>query len=358
MLHVLHGEDEFSAREALQKLLRDPRFAYNTERFDGPAAELGAIRQACATMPFLGEGRLVVVDGLPKPKRESASSKDSDDDAPPKPTAAESAPESAAKGVKGKRAAKKPTATALAREFASNLAALASDMPPTTTLAVIVAEELPKTHPLVEAAEKHGRLHTYASPTGPALEKWIANRVKQENATLAPDALRLLTSLANGNLRLLANEIAKLATYVGAGGTITAQTVQLLVPDSRETRVFDLTDALARGERGSALRLLHELLDDGQPPLMILPMVSRQVRILIQVKELASQGTRGAEIASAVGMAPFLVEKTIGMAKRFSLAQLEAAQRACLEVDTALKRSRMAPTLALDLLITEFGKAI
>ncbi len=348
MLLVLHGEDDFSAREALAALLRDERFTYNIDRFDGPAAELGAIRQACGTMPFLGDGRLVVVDGLPKPKREAAAKE-------PAPEPA-SAPEVAGKGAKGKRSAKKPSAAAQAADFAKGLAALAGDMPPTTTLVVIVAEELPKTNPLLAAAQAHGKLHTFTPPTGAALDRWITTRAKQENAAIAPDAVRLLASLAGGNLRLLANEIAKVATYVGPGGTIDAKTIALLVPDSREARVFDLTDALARGERGTALRLLHELLDDGQQPLMILALVARQVRTLVQVKDLAARGARPPEIAATVGMPPFLVEKTAAQAKRFTTAQLDAAQRACLAVDTALKRSRLAPDLALDLLLTEFGR--
>jgi DNA polymerase-3 subunit delta len=348
MFLVLHGEDDFSAREMLAALLRDERFAYNIDRFDGPAAELSAIRQACATMPFLGEGRLVVVDGLPKPKREAATKE-------PAPEPA-SAPDAAGKGAKGKRSAKKPSAAAQAADFAKGLAALAGELPPATTLAVIVAEELPKTHPLLAAAQAHGKLHTFTPPTGAALDHWIAARAKLENAAITPDAVRLLARLASGNLRLLANEIAKVATYVGPGGSIDAQAVTLLVPDSREARVFDLTDALARGERGPALRLLHELLDDGQQPLMILAMVARQVRTLIQVKDLAARGVRPPEIAATVGIAPFLVEKTAAQAKRFTTAQLDAAQRACLEVDTALKRSRLAPDLALDLLLAEFGR--
>ncbi len=344
MLHVMHGADDFSAREALARLLQDPRFAYNIDRFDGSAADIAAIRQACGTMPFLSEGRLVVVEGLPKPKKSSTG-----DDAAP----AEAPP----KGAQGKRGAKKPSAAAQARDFAEALAALGMELPAATTLVVFVPEELPKTHPLLAAAQAHGKLHTFAPPTGAALARWIAQRAKQENASLTPDAAQRLAELAHGDLRLLANEIAKLATYAGPGGTIDAAAVALLVPDSRETRVFDLTDALGRGERGAALRLLHELLADGQAPLMIVGLVAGQVRRLLQVKDLTAQGMRPPEIASQAGMAPFLVERTLAQARRFTLAQLEAAQRACLEVDSALKRSRMTPELALDLLLAEFGRA-
>lgn len=217
---------------------------------------------------------------------------------------------------------------------------------------------MPKGHPLLTAAEAHGRLHTFAPPTGQALNAWLVARARHERVTLTPDAARVLLALTESSPRALANEIAKLATYAGEGGTVDPAMVQLLVADSRQARVFDLTDALARGERAAALSLAHELLDGGQPPLMIVSMVARQVRILVQTKDLAGQGKRPPEIASATGMAPFLVEKAIAQARRFTFAQLEAAQRACLEVDTALKRSRMSPDLALDLLITGFGKGI
>ena len=54
-------------------------------------------------------------------------------------------------------------------------------------------------------------------------------------------------------------------------------------------------------------------------------------------------------------MAPFVVDKSLGMVRQFTFAQLEAAHRSLLEVDTALKSSRMTPEMALDLLVVEFG---
>ena len=353
MFIVLHGADDFSAHEALAKLLNDPRFDYNVERFDGANADIGTIRAACETMPFLSDGRLVVVAGLPKPKREKASAEKE-----PATTTTEAEAPANTKATKGKRGTKKLTATALAKEFVDTLAQTGATLPATTTLAVLVEEELPKTHALIVAAQTHGKIATFALPTGAALDKWITQRTQLEGVTIAPAALRLLATFAVGQLRLLANEINKLATYVGPGGVIDAAAVTALVPDSREARVFDLADALARGERATALTLLHELLDDGQQPLMILGMVARQVRMLMQVKDLAARGVRGGDIAATVGMPPFIVEKTIAQSRRFSSAQIEAAQRACLTIDTALKRSRVAPDLALDLLIAEFGQEL
>ncbi len=345
MLLLLHGTDSFATRELLTRILGDPRFAGNVERYDGATADLGAIRMACATLPFLSEARLVLVDGLPKPRRESGVK----DTEPPQSTEPAE--------TKGKRGSKKPSVAALAREFGAGLAALAAELPPSTTLVVAIDEELPKTHPLLEAAAKHGKIHLAVAPTGTNLDRWIDARVKSEGVAITPEASTQLAALTGGDSRLLANEINKLATYVGQGSTIDLPTVRSLVADNRETRVFALTDALAKGDRAAALGIAHELMSEGQAPLMLVSMIARQVRQLIQIKDLAARGARAPEIASATGMHTFVVEKTLTAARRFSFAQLEAAARSCLDVDTALKRSRMTPELAIDLLLTEFGQS-
>jgi len=343
MLILIHGADDFSSHEALAELAHQARFEYNSDRFDGTNSDINSIRATSETMPFLSDARLVIVEGLPKPKREKATADEPE------------TPKDDVKPAKGKRT-KKVSAASLAREFVTSLAALATANPESTTLAVIVDEELPKTHELVIAAQQHGKVLYFAPPTGATLEKWINQRVKSEGVAITSDAARLLATLAVGNLRILASEINKLATYVGQRQTISVDAIRLLVPDNREARIFDLTDQLAASNRAAALNIMHELLQDGQQPLAILPMITRQIRILLQVKDLAERGLRSGEIAASAGVAPFLVEKTIGQARRFSFAQLESAHRGCLRVDTALKRSRMTPELALDLLIIEFGQ--
>jgi DNA polymerase-3 subunit delta len=104
--------------------------------------------------------------------------------------------------------------------------------------------------------------------------------------------------------------------------------------------------------------LLHELLAAGESPLGIVALTAYQTRTLMQVKALAERGLRPQQIASTAGMSPFVVEKSMALARRFTIAQLEAAHRSLLEIDTGLKRSRMTPEMALDLLVVEFGVAV
>src|SRR5581483_3803374 len=146
--------------------------------------------------------------------------------------------------------------------------------------------------------EKHGKALQNVVPKGAALENWITKRAKSLDVSITKDAAHLLTNFIGNNLRLLANELDKLATYVGAGGTIQADDIRHLSAQVQEARIFDLTDALAQRNRKQALNILHDLLADGEPPLKLISTITSQVRSLLLVKELAQKGMRSAQIVS------------------------------------------------------------
>ena len=354
MFILLSGDDEFSAHEELARLRASSDFGYNQDSFNGEDADLAAIRTASDTMPFLAEQRLVVLEGLPKPKRGKGGEAEGDEEdaSPPEPET----PAPAAPATKGKRG-KKGAATALGPlAFAKGLAEYVAHVPETTLLVALVPEKLKADHPLMQAARAHGKSLAFLKPGGVQLNEWVVRRARAQGHRIAPEAARTLVESLGDDLRMLAGEIDKLGTYVGAGGEIRLEDVEALTPVSRQTKVFDLTDALARRDTRTALRLLHELLANGESPLGIVALTAFQTRALMQVKLLTERGMGSYQIASTAGLAPFVVEKSLPLARRFTFAQLDAANHTLLEIDVALKRSRMTPELALDLLVLEFGK--
>ncbi len=64
---------------------------------------------------------------------------------------------------------------------------------------------------------------------------------------------------------------------------------------------------------------------------------------------------RAPQIASTLGIAPFLADKSLRQVGNFSTPQLENAYRQLLATDAALKRSRLTPEMALDFLVVQFG---
>lgn len=339
MFYLLHGNDEFTCREHLKQLRLQGDFAFNQDRYTGGEVSLATITATCSTFPFLSEQRLVILDGLPKKR----PGKDT-----PAPT---EGAETSAKGRK-KKGSKSGESRA---DFEKGLAEAIPGMPDSTVLIVLVDEELAASSPLLKVAGTHGKVLQSTVPKGAALESWIKKRAQGCGVKISGEAATMLADFIGSQLRLLANELDKLATYVGAGQTIEVSHVRLLSAQVQEARIFDLTDALAQRNRTLALNLLHDLLADGMHPLAMLPTITSQVRNLLLVKELASSGLRAPQIASALGSAPFLVEKALRNIGKFSTPQLEQTYHQLLETDAALKRSRLTPEMALDLLVVNFG---
>ncbi len=351
MFYLLHGDDEFSSREQLKLLRHQGNFDYNQDTYYGGEVSLATLTATCDTLPFLADQRLVILEGLPKRRRgeESAAAANGAGGTANEGEAGE--PAKGGKAKKGKKSGKGETRAS----FEKGLAEYVGTMPESTVLIVLVDEVLDVAHPLLKAASQHGKVIQCTLPRGKALESWISKRTKGLGVSIAPDAAELLASFIGNHLRLLANELDKLATYVGEGGTIRVDTVRKLSAQVQEARIFDLTDALAQRNRTQALDILHDLLADGEPPLRLISTITSQVRSLLLVKELAQKGMRGPQIAAAIGIAPFVVDKALRQINKFSPAQLESAYRNLLETDAALKRSRLTPELALDLLVVSFG---
>ncbi len=346
MFYLLHGEDEFTSHEHLKKLRQQGDFGFNQDIYSGADSDVNVIVMSSNTLPFLSEQRLIVVEGLPKRKRgEVVQDAQNTSTSPAGETT---------KGGKARKG-KKGSTTASRAGFEKVLAEHAARLPETTVLIVLVEEALDSNNALLKAAEKHGKVIQSTLPKGAALEKWITNRAKSIEIKIAPDAVSILANFIGNNLRLLANELDKLALYVGKGATIKIEDVRQLSAQVQEARIFDLTDALAQRNRKQALNILHDLLADGEPPLKLISTITSQVRSLLLVKELAQKGMRGSQIASTLGIAPFIADKSLRQVGNFSVPQLENAYRQLLATDAALKRSRLTPEMALDLLVVNFG---
>lgn len=346
MFYLLHGNDEFTCREQLKKLRQQGNFEYNQDTFTGGEVDLATITATCNTFPFLADQRLVVLEGLPKRRRNEDTS--SPDAGETKETS-----EKSSKSKKGKKGSKSRLESRAG--FEKSLAEYVPQLPETTVLIVLVDEELTSSSSLLKVAEEHGKVIQCTLPKGAALETWISKRAASLGVKITSEAAAMLANYIGNQLRLLANELDKLATYIGPGTTITIEDVRQLSAQVQEARVFDLTDALAQRNRKQALDLLHELLADGEPPLKLISTITSQVRSLLLVKELAGDGLRISQIVSATGMAPFVAEKALRQIGKFSSSQLEGVYHQLLATDAALKRSRMTPDMALDLLVVNFG---
>lgn len=329
MLCVYHGEDEFSRSQAIAQLRQqmDPVVGeLNTTMLDGRSLKLSELRAACDTLPFLGDRRLVIVRDLVSPP------------APARGTRREEAPVPADDGR--------------LRELEAYL----PQLPESTWLVLNEARSLPGGHPLLALAQgPRGQARHFPTPKGEELSRWINEQAASKGATIAGDAVALLARYIGPNLRLLDQELTKLATYVGEGGRIGRPEVERLVSSVQEASIFHLVDALGLRDRRRAVRLLHRLLEEGNAPLYILTMVTRQFRLLLQARELDAKGVPAAEMAREMEVRDWLVGKCLAQARNFRPADLRTILAQLLDIDVGIKTGRVDGALALDLFVVRWS---
>jgi len=329
MFYLLYGADEFSRQEALAQMkhkLGDPTTAsLNTTILDGRSLTLADLQAACDTVPFLADKRLVIVEGL----------------------AARWERRQPGEGVEPKPLAKSD------RELEEALQGYLGQLPASTRL-VFVDDEVSAKHPLLRLAKVHGGyVKEYPPLRGRDLHTWIAKRVAQKGGRITTEAVAALAAFVGENLRLLDQEIEKLLTYTGPEREIQKADVEALVPYAREARIFDLVDAIGQRQRETALRLLHQMLDDGTVPAYLMVMFARQFRMLLQARELLDGGAGKEAIVAALKLHPFVADKVLLQARNFTLEHLERIYRRLLDADVAMKTGRAEETVVLDLLVVE-----
>lgn len=324
MFYIFHGDDEFSRAEELARLRarlaqEDPGMAdLNTTILDGRGLTFGELRHVCDAIPFMASRRLVIVHGLLS-----------------RLTAGQETGGSAEPGWR--------------RAYLKDLTGYLPNLPPTTRLVFVEEKSLPASHSILKLARKEC-VREFRRPREGDLPGWIQNRARARGGTLSSEAVTLLAALVGNDLRLLDQEIEKLLLYAD-GRQVTGQDVQALVSLARQASIFDLVDCVGRRQTDRALRLLHRLLDEGEAPLYLLTMLARQVRILLQVSELRSQGVPPGEMAGRLKLHPYVAEKALAQAQNFSLAQLEAAHQRLVEADWTIKTGKSEEVLALDMLV-------
>lgn len=343
MITLIHGPAELLRAEALAALAggvsADPELAaLNTSRLEGRTLTFAELHNACDTLPFLAERRLVVVEGLLARLAASGKRKSKDATEAEEEEAAEQETVEDAKGQ--------------VKRFLAYL----GQVPESTELALLEADTAsgPGLRRVQELTRSNqARVILCEKPRKNDLPDWIRARARSRRVKLDAAAIQDLAEFIGDDLRQLEQELTKLADYAG-DRVVTREDVRLLVPATRAASVFDMVDALGLGNGPTAGRLMQHALDvDGEPPLRLLAMIARQYRLLIQVKALQAQGARPPEIAKMLNVGEWTLPRFVNQASRHSFPHLERAMARILAADEAIKTGRLTDREAMDILLAE-----
>jgi DNA polymerase-3 subunit delta len=323
--YLLAGPDDFSLKaklNAIKASLGDPAMlAAAVSIFDGARLKAGEFKLTVDALPFLSPCRLVMVNGL-------------------------LARFQAAGGAVVKKASK--------LDDPSEFAAVVKSSPPSTVL-ILIESALNRSNPLFKEIADAVEVHEFPLLDKPRLKEWIGRQVITSGGSITPGAINLLVQYVGPDLWAASSEIDKLVLYAG-NRPITEADVKALVGYTGEISIFSLVDAIFDTRLKTATEALESLRTGGLSASYVLAMLARQLRLVIQYKDLRGRGEKDIEARRRLGLtADFVWKKTREQAARFSMDRLKDIYRRLLEADLAAKTGQMDESLAVDLLVAELA---
>ena len=309
-VYLLYGDEAYLKKQYKDKLknaLSAPDDTMNYAYFEGKDINAKAVIDLAATMPFLAEHRLIIMEN-----------------------------------------------TGFFKSSNEDMASFAKEIPETTCM-VFVEQEVDKRSKMFKAVKDAGRVIEMARQDEGTLKRWIMGILKRENKTLTEQTLNLFLQKAGDDMENIEKELEKLICYCMGREIITSEDVEAVCVTRVTNQIFDMINAIAEKRQEAALSLYKNLLTLKEPPMRILFLIARQFNLLMQVKAMRAAGNNNQSIAEKTGLHGFIVGKYITQSGKFTREMLREAVEACVNTEEAVKTGRMNDVMSVELLIIKYS---
>lgn len=309
----------------LKKNLIDEAFeTLNYVYFDGKEADVDSIINACETLPFMADIKIVVVEDSPLITSGKGGSQDEE----------------------------------------SRLNDYLSNLSESTCLVFILNDvKVDKRRKIIKNIKKAGELVELNKISDRDLIKWVEKTFKKNKKKISKGDINYFVqsigySEYNNEKTLydMENEIIKLSNYVGDRENISKDDIDKNITKSLENNIFKLLDSIGRKNPTIALKVLNEMIIGNEPIQRIMFMIIRQIRLLFMSRLLIEKGYSQGDIAKKMGVHSFSAQKIIRQSRSFTCKELEETLKKCLKADMGIKKGLINNKLAVETLIIEFAQ--
>lgn len=334
-VYLFYGEEYYLIDELIRRL-KEGYVATGLENLnyislEGKELSFDKLVNACETLPFMADKKIVVVRDFPLLKGEEG------------------------KGFEG----------FMDRQNKKRLADYIKGLEDYICLVFAEKEaKIRRNNFLYRAIDRVGDVVELKKLSGLDLDRWVEGQFKRRKKRISRGNTRYFIDKSayfglnqEKNLYDLENEISKLANY-SSDEEIDRETMDFVMVDSLEMNIFNLLDSISGRDGARAIRLFNEMYASNEPVLIILHMIVRQFRNMLQIRSLKARGYTEGDIREKVKLSHYEFSKVARQANNFSMDQLEMALFHCLEADRSIKTGACQDRLALELLITKLSASL
>ncbi len=225
--------------------------------------------------------------------------------------------------------------------------------PSETTVLIIDATntQIHQANDIYKVLRNVARIIDYPDPEEIEIKGWIVRSFNTNNIEIKDDALNLLMEYIGDDQPRLSQEIDKLSSYVGRGGTVRTSHIIDLVPKNINKEIYNLIKAVVAHDVNKTYSIYETLANNTKDTLGIIAMISNKFRELLSIYKLLKFGYSQSDIAKfynvSSGKAYYMVQE----AKSFNQGDLEYYIEKIAELDYQIKSGQIDKTIGLELLL-------
>ncbi len=218
---------------------------------------------------------------------------------------------------------------------------------------VFVEQEVEKNE-LYKAIEQYGVICEFQELKPIQITARLKAICKAYQVQVEDNTLQYFIECCGTNMQELINEIRKLIEYVGAGGTIQKQAIDLLCIKQFDSIIFDLTDNLGKRQTKKALEVLHGLLYQKEPIQKILITLYHHFKKLYIIKIAQREHKNIAESLDLKPNQMFLVNKYTMQANYFQESELKQIIEELINLDYNYKIGNIDLEIGLEAILCRY----
>ena len=168
------------------------------------------------------------------------------------------------------------------------------------------------------------------------ITRWVRAEAKKSEVIVDKEAISLLIDYSNGDMTKISGEVNKLVSYVGNGGQIGEIDVETVCSKDTDYNVFELTDAIGKGNTEKVLSMLKDMLSKNSNKYQVFASVYYHLRKLLHVSISSLNESELAESLNIKNPKAIFVLKN--QAKNFKVKRLKEICDKFSYYDSAFKR--------------------
>lgn len=324
-VYIFYGTEKYLIEQYISKMIdkyvpetyRD----FNLTYFDGEKTSVDEVLDACETMPFFSDQKVIIVKNAPYFKSKKSGIKDAEE-----------------------------------QRMISYFESPSS----TCKLFFLSSGNVDKRKKSTKAVVKNGRLVEFDKLAPNVFPKWVFRKISQHGKTIDErtmnyliERLAYLDKHSSKGLLDVDNELKMICSAAQDRDHIEQDDIDPFVKKPLDADIFMLVDAVGQKRAETAIKLMHELLRHGEPIQIIFTMITRQFRLLKKIKMLVKEGYNQGSIAKLIGLHPYVVKNIMRQIHLFDDLHLTAVLEKCSAIDYKMKSTSIDPVLAIETLIIE-----